>query len=55
MKSINVEGGFSICGGWNFSKLVSVDSTFIRDESFPMVYLCIRSDTMKPKLLGIQI
>ena len=30
MKSINVEGGYSFCGGWNFSKLVSVDSTFIR-------------------------
>ena len=31
MNSINVEGGFSFCGGWNFSKLVSVDSTFIRE------------------------
>ena len=31
MKPINVEGGFSFCGGWNFSKLVSVDSTFIRE------------------------
>ena len=31
MKSINVEGGFCFCGGWNFSKLVSVDSTFIRE------------------------
>ena len=28
--SINVEGGF-FCGGWNFSKLVSVGSTFIRE------------------------
>ena len=28
---INVEGEFSFCGGWNFSKLVSVDSTFIRE------------------------
>ena len=27
--SINVEGGFLFCGGWNFSKSVSVDSTFI--------------------------
>ena len=32
MKSINVEGGFAICGGWNFSKSVSVDSTFIRER-----------------------
>ena len=30
-KSINVEGGFLFCGGWNFSKLVSVDPTFIRE------------------------
>ena len=29
MKSINVEGFF--CGGWNFSKSVSVESTFIRE------------------------
>jgi hypothetical protein len=31
MKSINVEGGFSFCGGWNFSKSLSVDFTFIRE------------------------
>ena len=30
-KSINVEGGFLFCGGWNFSKLVSVGPTFIRE------------------------
>ena len=30
MKSIKVEDGFSFCGGWNFPKLVKVDSTFIR-------------------------
>ena len=29
--SINVEGGFLFCGGWNFSKSVSLDSTFIRE------------------------
>ena len=29
--SINVEGGFLFCGGWNFSKSVSVGSTFIRE------------------------
>jgi hypothetical protein len=28
--SINVEGGFLFCGGWNFSKSVSVGSTVIR-------------------------
>ena len=31
MKSINVEGGFFFCGGWNFSKSVSVGPTFIRE------------------------
>ena len=30
MKSVNV-GGFCFCGEWNFSKSVSVDSTFIRE------------------------
>ena len=29
--SINVEGGFLSCGGWNFLKSVSVGSTFIRE------------------------
>ena len=28
---INVEGGFLFCGGWNFSKSVSVGFTFIRE------------------------
>ena len=37
MKSINVEGGFSFCGGWNFSKSVSVDSTFIREMRVPFI------------------
>ena len=31
MKSVNVQRGFSFCGGWNFSKLVNVGSTFIRE------------------------
>ena len=31
MKSINVEGGFWFYGGWNFSKSVSVGSSFIRE------------------------
>ena len=30
-KSINVEGGFLFCGGWNFSKSVSMGPTFIRE------------------------
>ena len=29
--TINVEGGFLFCGGWNFFKSVSVGSTFIRE------------------------
>ena len=29
--SINVEVGFLFCGGWHFSKSVSVGSTFIRE------------------------
>ena len=39
MKSINVEGGFSVCGGWNFSKSVSVDSTFIREMKLPIYFV----------------
>ena len=31
MKAINVEAGLCFCGGWNFSKLVIMDSTFIRE------------------------
>ena len=31
MKSINVEGGLFFCGGWNFSKSLSMGSTFIRE------------------------
>ena len=34
-KSINVEGGFLFFGGWNFSKLVSVGPTFIREIRVP--------------------
>ena len=29
--SINVEGRFLFCGGWNFSKSVSKGPTFIRE------------------------
>ena len=39
--SINVEGGFLFCGGWNFLKLVSVGSTFIREMRVCVCkYLC---------------
>ena len=31
MKSIIVQGVFLFCAGWNFSKSVSVGSTFIRE------------------------
>ena len=31
-------GWISFCGGWNFSKLVSVDSTFIREMRVKAVY-----------------
>ena len=30
-KSINVEGGFLFCGGWKYSKSLSMDPTFIRE------------------------
>jgi hypothetical protein len=36
MKLINVEGGCSFCGGWKFSKLVNVDSMFIREMRVPL-------------------
>ena len=39
-KSINVEGGFLIFGGWNFLKSVSVDSTFIREMRVPKYKGC---------------
>ena len=42
MKSINVEGGYSFCGGWNFSKLVSVDPTFIREMRVYTYMACWR-------------
>ena len=29
--SINLEGGFLFCGGWNFLKSVGMGSTFIRE------------------------
>ena len=38
--SINVEGGFLFCGGWNFSKSVSVGSTFIREMRVTLFKLC---------------
>ena len=38
-KSINVEGGFLFCGGWNFLKSVSVGSTFIREMRVLWIYV----------------
>ena len=31
MKSINVQGGFLFCAGWNFQKIGKRDITFIRE------------------------
>ena len=40
--SINVEGGFLFCGGWNFSKSVSLGPTFIREmRVFPVIFTCM--------------
>ena len=48
-------GGIFFCGGWNFSKSVSVDSTFIREmrvnnslELIVLIYILWR----KPKMSG---
>ena len=40
---INVEGGFLYCGGWNFSKSVSVGPTLIREMRVVYAYLIIYS------------
>ena len=40
--SINMEGGFLFCGGWNFLKSVSVGSTFIREMRVIRVSLIIK-------------
>ena len=39
--SINVEGGFLFCGGWNFSKSVSVGPTFIREMRVDKKKICL--------------
>ena len=41
MKSINVKGGIFFCGGWNFSKWVSLGLTFIREMR--VAQLCLLS------------
>ena len=41
-KSINVEGGLLFCGGWNFSKSVSVGPTFIREMRVAHTYLLLQ-------------
>ena len=38
-KSINVEGGFLFCGGWNFSKSVSVGPTFIKEMRVEVFFI----------------
>ena len=30
-------GGMFFCGGWNFPKVVRVDSTFIREMRVPLI------------------
>ena len=40
VRSINVEGGFFFWGGWNFSKSVSVGSTFIREMRVRWEIVC---------------
>ena len=30
-------GGINLCGGWNFSKSVRVDSTVIREMRVPLI------------------
>ncbi len=49
-KSINVEGGFLFCGGWNFSKSVSVGPTFIREMRVPRL---TSKELNAPKLKSI--
>ena len=48
--SINVEGGFLFCGGWNFSKSVSVGSTFIREMR---VYSISKGQLISKCLFGV--
>ena len=45
--SINVEGGFLFCGGWNFLKSVSVGSTFIREMRVHSLCLNMYCDSSK--------
>ena len=46
--SINVEGGFLFCGGWNFLKSVGMGSTFIR-EIRVCKFLCMKKEFKKSK------
>ena len=52
-KSINVEGGFLFCGGWNFSKSVSVGSTFIREMRVLIIEMSIKKMLVMKQLLLI--
>ena len=52
-KLINVEGGFLFCGGWNFSKSVSMGPTFIREMRVDVkVKVAIGTNLAKMHLCG---
>ena len=56
-KLIYMEGGFLFCGGWNFSKSVSVDPTFIREmrvAEFPCFYQFLHDVFIKLFCLDLQ-
>ena len=55
MKSINVEAGFCFCGGWNVSKSVIVDSTFISEMRVLKVNIHYYLHTLKTILQGMII
>ena len=50
-KSINLEGGFLFCGGWNFSKSVSVGPTFIGE----MRVKCVLSNMLLKTLYSKEL
>ena len=50
-KSINVEGGFLFCGGWNFSKLVSLGPTFIKEMRVAILHKYTGLQHASPRLL----
>ena len=40
--SINVEGGFLFCGGWNFFKSVSVEMRVLSDKKPPLTHSLLK-------------